>query len=344
MGNCRESAEGCGCALGKPGGEDLGCCKAEYNMTSDDVKALQDLLKPLEDEVTLIKEDEAMIEGFLTNIIDNMYARVPQDKCCLEILQPLAAVLGPQREGSLLLHRIAVLQELHDFDQTARLHFEVADSHEERKLKDPKLTKLKVHLQKKASLEHLLAQEKLACFDDRVHAAALLLADVNDRIEVESGLLIIAALESLQDVIKEAAPTSRGSLEGLAWHAPLDRGANLDDTVDLAAETLVKGDPSKLTAHEKKVKDAKAEYEQIAGLCRVAAEEEKLKAAQNLLDDLKLTWLEGLLVHGFSSDVKPVALKGKVQGLKKGVSSDIWSRVFNSLRERAGLALRLTAP
>ena len=76
--------------------------------------------------------------------------------------------------------------------------------------------------------------------------------------------------------------------------------------------------PSKLTAHEKKVKDAKAEYEQIAGLCRVAAEEEKLKAAQNLLDDLKLTWLEGLLVHGFSSDVKPVALKGKAHGFEEG--------------------------
>ena len=41
------------------------------------------------------------------------------------------------------------------------------------------------------------------------------------------------------------------------------------------------------------MKGAKAEYEQIAGLCRVAAEEEKLKAAQNLLDDLKLTWLDG---------------------------------------------------
>jgi hypothetical protein len=317
--------------------------KDEYKLTTDDVKALLDLLKPLEGEVSDNKKDEDLIEGFLKNMVDSMYTRVPQDTCCLELLQPLAATLAPM-EGCNILHRIAVLQELHDFDETARLHFEVAVSVEERKLKDPKLTKFKVHLQKRASLTHLLAQENLACFDEKDHPASLLLADVNARIKVESGLLVTAALESLEDMIDAAAPTSRGSLEGDWWHATLAADANLAATLELACDTLAKSDPVKLNNHEKAVKDAKAEYEQISGLCCVATDSEKLKVADDLLDDLKLTWLEGLLAFAFSSDMKPVALKGKVQTLKKGVTAELWTRVFGSLRERSLLALRLKAP
>jgi hypothetical protein len=290
--------------------------KDDYRLTTDDVKALLDLLKPLEGEVSDKKKDEDLIEGFLKNLLDSMYTRVPQDTCCLVLLQPLAATLAPM-EGCNILHRIAVLQELHYFDETARLHFEVADSVEERRLLDPKLTIFKVHLQKKASLTHLLAQENLACFDEKDHPAALLLADVNARINVESGLLVTAALESLQDKIDEAAPTSRGSVEGQWWHATLDEDADLAATLKVAGETLAKTDPMTLNNHEKAVKDAKAEYEQICGLCCVATDSEKLKVIDDLLNDLKLTWLEGLLVFAFSSDLKPVALKGKVQSLKK---------------------------
>jgi hypothetical protein len=153
--------------------------------------------------------------------------------------------------------------------------------------------------------------------------------------------LVSSRREELSQAVSAKTPSSRGGVDEQPWHCDLKEGS-LDGVLSLAGKTLMKVPAATINEQEKSIAQLFESYKEVSGLFARQMDTDLKESTAKLLNNLKVTWAEGLLCAAFGKKDNPASdLKAQVHRIKKQVPPALWSQLVPQLRQRSESALRL---
>jgi len=148
--------------------------------------------------------------------------------------------------------------------------------------------------------------------------------------------------QALQAKLDEVSPWASGSTDGQSWYDTAETGASLEAVLQLGQETLTLRDPKEYDTTARQVEGLLDTYKEIHGAFSQVQPKGYCESVVTVIDLLRITHVEGLLVTLFSSGLTVKSeLKKKAMAIKKKVPDALWSRVQAHLHKRAADAIVL---
>jgi hypothetical protein len=282
------------------------------------------------DQVSRIVESTGMLHQFLA-------ANFPQNIEFLSVAKALLQMCPDSAGTEGLRRQITVLAAGGKVQEALATHRRLGDDVYGRVMNDEANATIAVLLQKRLLFlkgMQEITEEPPACL-------TTLVQEVDQHVEEVTQATLTPMQAKLANMIASAEPWARGGPDGSSWFSEAKDNSDIAEVLAIGSKTVCARPVTVYQSTRDQMDIVLKKLVETSALFTTMVAEDGKTMATNMMNDLALSHIEGLLIALYTSNFQKEVMKTKTHGIKKLVKAPLkWAMVHEALRARADRAIK----